>query len=76
MMTVGAQGLDHLKLLDNVPVISPPDRAIAYHPYELLRSRRVSIRMLRVSSNDGADLGLRSGDKWKNSTSLQSRLVN
>jgi hypothetical protein len=26
--------------------------------------------MLRVSNNDGADLGLRAGDKWKNSVSL------
>jgi hypothetical protein len=50
MMTVEAQGLDHLKLLDNAPVISPPDRVIAYHPYEQLRSRRVSIRMSRVGN--------------------------
>jgi hypothetical protein len=75
MMTVEAQGLDHLKL-DNAPVISSPDRVIAYHSYEQLRSRRVSIRMLRVSNNDGADLGLRAGDKWKNSISPHPRLVN
>jgi hypothetical protein len=69
MMTVEAQGLDHLQL-DNAAVISSPDRVIAYHPYEQLRSRRISIRMLGVSNNDGADLGLRAGDKGKNSISL------
>jgi hypothetical protein len=68
LMTVEAQGLDHLKL-DNAPVISSPDRVIAYHPYEQLRSRRVSISVFSVSNNDGADLGLRAGDKWKNSIS-------
>ena len=47
MMTVGAQGLDHLKL-NNAPVISSPDRVIAYHLDEQLRSRRISIRVLRV----------------------------
>jgi hypothetical protein len=64
MMTVEAQGLDDLKL-DNALVISSPDRVIAYHSYEQLKSRRVSIRMLRVSNNDGADLRLRVGDKRK-----------
>jgi hypothetical protein len=49
MMTVGAQGLDHLKL-NNAPVISSPDRVIAYHLDEQLRSRRISIRMLRVGN--------------------------
>jgi hypothetical protein len=69
MMIVEGQGLDHLNL-DNGPVISSPDRVIAYHPDEQLRGRRVSIRMWRVSNNDDADLGLRAGDKWKNSISL------
>ena len=64
MMTVEAQGLPHLKL-DNAPVITSPDQVIAYHPDEQLRSRRISIRMLRVSNNDGADLRLRVGDKRK-----------
>jgi hypothetical protein len=73
-MTVEAQGLDHLKL-DNAPVISSPDRVNAYHPYELLRSGRVSIKMLRVSNNDGADLWLRAGDKRKNSILLHRRPV-
>jgi hypothetical protein len=49
MMTVGAQGLDHLKL-NNAPVISSPDRVIAYHLDEQLRSRRISIRMLSVGN--------------------------
>ena len=49
LMTVEAQGLDHLKL-DNAPVISSPDRVIAYHLDEQLRSRRISIRMLRVGN--------------------------
>jgi hypothetical protein len=75
MMTVEAQNLDHLKL-DNAPVISSPDRVIAYHPYELLKSGRVSVKMLKVSNNDGADLWLRAGDKRKNSISLHRRPVN
>ncbi len=36
--------------LNNAPVISSPDRVIAYHLDEQLRSRRISIRMLRVGN--------------------------
>jgi hypothetical protein len=75
MMTVEAQALPHLKV-DNAPVISSPDRVIAYHPYEQLRSRRISIRMLRASNNDGADPRLRAGDKRKIRYDLHRRLVN
>ena len=75
MMTVEAQGLPHLKL-DNAPVLTSPDRVIAYHPDEQLRSRRISIRMLKVSNNDGADLRLRVGDKRKIRYDSTRRLVN